>query len=44
MSDKVGGHDGDAGYEDHARTNAEANTLSEEGLVIVLDQASHHES
>lgn len=44
MSDKVGGHNGNAGYEDHSGTNAEANTLSEEGLVVVLDQAGHHES
>ena len=39
---KVGGHDGDAGYEHHACTDAEAETLSEEYLVVMLRQAGHH--
>ena len=41
---KVGGHDGNTGYKYHASTNAEANALSEEGLIVLLNQAGHHEA
>ena len=41
---KVGGHNGKAGHKYHASTNAEANALSEEGLIVLLDQAGHHEA
>lgn len=39
---KVSGHDGNAGYKKHACSDAEANTLSEEGLVVSLHPASCH--
>jgi hypothetical protein len=39
---KVGGHDGDAGYEHHACTDAGAEALSEEDLVVLRRQAGHH--
>ena len=41
---KVGGHNGKTGYKYHAGPNTDANTLSEEGLVVLLDQTSHHET
>jgi hypothetical protein len=44
MPVKVGRHDGKTGYKYHAGTNAEANALSEEGLIVLLDQAGHHEA
>jgi len=44
MPVKVGGHDGKTGHKYHASTNAEANALSEEGLIVLLDQAGHHEA
>lgn len=39
---KVGGYDGNAGYEHHACAEADADALSEEGLVVLVHQASHH--
>jgi hypothetical protein len=38
---KVGGHYGDAGYKEHACSDAKADTLSEECLIVLLHQAGH---
>ncbi len=41
---KVGGDDGDAWYEQHTCAEAEAEALSEEGLVVLGHQTGHHQA
>jgi hypothetical protein len=39
---KVGGHYGDTRYKKDASPDANADTLREEGLIVLLHQASRH--